>query len=148
MYERLGEAALRRLSTAFYERVYADRAPLPDGTLLRHAFANTTKADAAANQSSFLIERLGGPRVYTERKGPFALIGRHAPYAGVTRDAAQRWLQHMDTALAAVPEVDDDARRRLQAYFHYTAYFIVEGRALVNPARLIGYGGSKHTGGA
>ena len=92
LYERLGEAALRRLSTAFYERVYADRAPLPDGTLLRQAFANTTKADAAANQSAFLIERLGGPPLYTERKGPFALIGRHAPYAGVTRDAALRWL--------------------------------------------------------
>ena len=147
LYERIGEAALRRLSTAFYERVYSDRAPLPDGTLLRHAFANTTKADAAANQSAFLMERLGGPRVYTERKGPFALIGRHAPYAGVTRDAAHRWLHHMDAALAAVPEVDDDARRRLQAYFRYTAFFIVEGRALVNPARLIGYGGSKHSGG-
>ena len=148
LYEQLGEAALRRLSTAFYERVYSDRVPLPDGTLLRHAFANTTKADAASNQSDFLIERLGGPPLYTQRKGPFALIGRHAPYAGVTRDAAHRWLQHMDAALAAVPEVDEDARRRLQSYFRYTAYFIVEGRALVNPARLIGYGGSKHSGGA
>ena len=148
LYEQLGEAALRRLSTAFYERVYSDRAPLPDGTLLRHAFANTTKADAAANQSDFLIERLGGPPLYTQRKGPVALIGRHAPYAGVTRDAAHRWLQHMDAALAAVPEVDEDARRRLQSYFRYTAFFIVEGRSLVNPARLIGYGGSKHSGGA
>jgi hypothetical protein len=46
-----------------------------------------------------------------------------------------------------VPEVDDDARSRLQAYFRYTAFFIVEGRPLVNQARLIGYGGSKHTGG-
>jgi len=147
LYERLGEAALRRLSTAFYERVYADRAPLPDGSLLRHAFANTTKADAAANQSAFLIERLGGPKVYSESKGAHALIGRHAPYAGVTRDAAQRWLQHMDAALAAVPEVDEDALRRLQAYFRYTAFWIVEGRALVNPARLLSYGGSKHLGG-
>ena len=148
LYEQLGEAALRRLSTAFYERVYSDRMPLPDGTLLRHAFANTTKADAAAKQSDFLIERLGGPPIYTQRKGPVAIIGRHAPYAGVTRDAAHRWLQHMDAALAAVPEVDEDARRKLQSYFRYTAFFIVEGRALVNPARLIGYGGSKHSGGA
>jgi truncated hemoglobin YjbI len=148
LYERLGEAALRRVCTAFYERVYADRVPLPGGALLRAAFANTTKADAAANQAAFLIERLGGPKLYTSRKGPFALIGRHAPYAGVTRDAAARWLQHMDAALTAVPEVDDDAARRLRAYFHYTAFFIVEGRELVNPSRLIGYGGSKHDGGA
>jgi truncated hemoglobin YjbI len=148
LYERLGEAALRRVSTAFYERVYADRAPLPGGGLLREAFANTTKADAAANQAAFLVERLGGPKLYTEHKGPFALIGRHAPYAGVTHEAAHRWLSHMDAALAAVPEVDEDACRRLRAFFHYTAFFIVEGRALVNPHRLVGYGGSKHDGGA
>lgn len=117
------------------------------GGLLRDAFANTTKAEAASNQAAFLVERLGGPQLYTQRKGPFALIGRHAPYAGVTRDAAHRWLQHMHAALAAVPEVDDDSVRRLRAYFNYTAFFIVEGRALVNPNRLIGYGGSKHDGG-
>ncbi len=145
LHARLGDAVLQRVSTAFYERVYADRTPLPGGGLLREAFANTTKADAAANQAAFLIERLGGPKLYTQRKGPFALIGRHAPYAGVTRDAAHRWLQHMDAALAAVPEVDEDAAHRLRAYFRYTAFFIVEGRALVNPARLIGY--SKHLGG-
>ncbi len=147
LYERLGEAVLKRVSTAFYERVYADLTPLPGGGLLREAFANTTKVDAADAQSTFLIERLGGPKLYTERKGPFALIGRHAPYAGVTREAAHRWLAHMDAALAAVPEVDEDSASRLRAFFHYTAFFIVEGRALVNPHRLVGYGGSKHDGG-
>ena len=126
--------------------MYADTAPLPGGSLLREAFANTTKADAAAAQSAFLIERLGGPPLYTARKGPFALIGRHAPYAGVTRDAAHRWLRHMDAALASVPEIDAPAAALLADYFRYTAFFIVEGRALVNPARLIGYGGSKHDG--
>ena len=56
VYERLGtggaaEAVLQRLSTLFYERVYADTEPLPSGALLRHAFAATTKAEAAANQA-------------------------------------------------------------------------------------------------
>ena len=148
LYERCGGAALRRLSTLFYERVFADRAPLPGGGLLRDVFANTTKAVAAEAQSAFLVERLGGPALYTQQRGPFALIGRHAPYAGVTRAAAERWLHHMFGALAAVPELDADAVRRLRAYFRYTAFFIVEGRALVNPQRLIGYGGSKHDGGA
>ncbi len=147
MFSRVGEAPLRRLSTLFYDHVYADRVPLPSGGLLRDAFANTTKADAAQHQAAFLIERLGGPPLYTQHKGPFALIGRHAPYAAVTRDAAARWLAHMDAALDGVPELDADAQRRLRLFFRYTAYFIVEGRALVNPNRLIGYGGSKHGGG-
>jgi truncated hemoglobin YjbI len=146
LYGRIGEAPLRRLSTLFYERVYADRVPLPTGGLLRDAFANTTKADAASNQAAFLVERLGGPQLYTQHKGPFALIGRHAPYALVTRDTAARWLAHMEAAMDGTPELDADAVRRLRWFFRYTAYFIVEGRALVNPNRLIGYGGSKHGG--
>ena len=57
LYERLGggagEPLLRRLSTLFYDRVFADTQPLPQsGALLRHAFASTTKAEAAANQAS------------------------------------------------------------------------------------------------
>lgn len=142
LFDRLGEAVLRRLSTAFYERVFCDTTPLPSGVLLRVAFANTTKADAAANQALFLIERLGGPKVFSERKGRLALIGRHAPYAGVTREAAERWLQHMHAALESVPEIDDDSKQRLSSFFRYTAFLITEGRELVNPQRIIGY--SKH----
>jgi len=142
LYDRLGEAVLRRLSTAFYERVYCDTVPLPSGPLLRAAFANTTKADAAANQALFLVERLGGPKLFSERKGRLALISRHAPYAGVTREAAERWLQHMHAALDSVPEVDEDSKHRLSRFFKYNAFLITEGRQLVNPQRIIGY--SKH----
>lgn len=151
VYEHLGggdtaEAVLRRLSTVFYERVYADTEPLPSGALLRHAFANTTRAQASANQSTFLIERLGGPKVYTRLKGSASLVGRHAPYAGVTHEGAQRWLRHMAAALASVPEIDDDVACMLLSFFRFHAAWIVEGRKLLNPQRLIGYGDSMHTG--
>ncbi len=148
LFARLGEAAIRRLSTCFYDQVYADATPLPSGALLRGAFANTTKAEAIANQSAFLVERLGGPKLYSARKGTLSLIGRHAPYAGVTHEAAARWLVHMESALASVPEIDQDSLRRLLSFFRFHAYYIVEGRLLLNPHRLIGYGGSVHRGGA
>lgn len=90
------------------------------------------------------MERLGGPKVYTQSKGSVSLIGRHAPYAGVTHEAAARWLHHMDAALLGVPEIDDEARAMLRSFFAFHARYIVEGRLLLNPARLIGYGGSLH----
>ena len=141
LFERLGAEAIRRLSTCFYERVYADTQPLPSGVLLRAAFANTTKADAIGNQALFLIERLGGPKGYTARKGALSLIGRHAPYAGVTREGAERWVKHMEAAMASVPELDEDSSRRLRSFFRFHAHYIVEGRTLLNPHRLLSYGG-------
>ena len=94
------------------------------------------------------MERLGGPKLYTQRKGSTSLVGRHAPYAGVTHEAAVRWLQHMEAALLGVPEIDEEARAMLQAFFAFHAAYIVEGRLLLNPARLIGYGGSVHVASA
>jgi len=152
IYDRLGggetaQAVLHRLSTVFYQRVYMDAQPLPSGVLLRHAFANATKKQATDNQASFLVERLGGPKLYTERKGTASLISRHAPYAGVTHEGAQRWIAHMDTALDAVAEIDDESRRMLRSFFRFHAIWIVEGRTLLNPQRLIGYSDSVHIAG-
>lgn len=44
-------------------------------------------------QTDFLVERLGGPKVYTERKGGhYRLIARHSPYKLNPR-SAKRWLE-------------------------------------------------------
>lgn len=44
-------------------------------------------------QAEFLVERLGGPKLYTQRKGKhYRLIARHAPYDLNSR-SAKRWLE-------------------------------------------------------
>lgn len=44
-------------------------------------------------QTDFLVERLGGPKHYTSRKGKHhRLIARHAPY-DLNPDSARRWLE-------------------------------------------------------
>lgn len=145
LYERLGSETLLRVSAAFYDRVYSDTHRLSStGETIRGVFANTTRAQAVENQHMYLTERLGGPKVYTEQKGSFQLIGRHAPYAGVDEEAAGRWLCLMAEALQSVGEVDGDSRERLLRFFRYHAYYIVLGKQLVNCARLVGYGGSRH----
>ncbi|GAQ77952.1 hemoglobin-like protein [Klebsormidium nitens] len=141
LYERLGHQVFIDLSTNFYTRVYDDKE-----TWFRDIFANSTREHATQNQYEFFIQRLGGPPLYSQRKGHPALIGRHGPYA-VTERAAQRWLEHMDEALDETAGIDEDSRQRLRNFFRHTAYFLVAGKELVNRNRLVGYGG-KHTGGA
>jgi truncated hemoglobin YjbI len=86
LYSLLGDTAICQISTAFYTRVYNDEA------WFRNIFATSTQADAVRNQVEFLIEKLGGPPVYTERKGRHRLIGRHSPY-DISPAAAERWLE-------------------------------------------------------
>jgi truncated hemoglobin YjbI len=75
VFERVGEAAFVKLSTAFYERVYAD-----DDEHFRGLFASRKKEDAIRNQYEFFIQRVGGPPLFSERKGHPALIGRHMEF--------------------------------------------------------------------
>ncbi|KAH0904416.1 hypothetical protein HID58_043919 [Brassica napus] len=50
------------------------------------------------NQYEFFVKRMGGPPLYSQRKGHPALIGRHHPFP-LTHEAAERWLQHMQNAM-------------------------------------------------
>ena len=94
LYARLGTDALLSLNTAFYDRVYADALVLPStGERLRGVFANTTKADAVARQHAFLVERLGGPPLYTNSRGararPHHRSSRRDHTCAGARDSAQ-----------------------------------------------------------
>ncbi len=75
VFERVGEAAFVKLSIAFYDRVYAD-----EDAHFRLLFASRKKEDAIRNQYEFFIQRLGGPQLYSQRKGHPALIGRHMEF--------------------------------------------------------------------
>jgi truncated hemoglobin YjbI len=86
LYSLLGDNAICQISTAFYTRVFNDE------KWFRDIFATSTQAEATRNQVEFLIEKLGGPPVYTERKGRHRLIGRHSPY-DISPAAAERWLE-------------------------------------------------------
>jgi len=139
LYERLGYDTFVKLSTNFYNNVYND-----DEEWFREIFANSTKDDAIQNQYEFFIQRMGGPSLYSDRKGSPALIGRHGPYS-VTQKSAARWLNHMKSALDDTTEIDTDSKRLLYNFFKHTAFYLVAGKKLVNDHRLVGYG-SKHMG--
>ncbi|PKU59349.1 hypothetical protein MA16_Dca023557 [Dendrobium catenatum] len=62
------------LSTNFYNRVYDDK------QWFRSIFAWSRKEDVIQNQYDFFVQRMGGPPLYSQRKGHSALIGCHRPF--------------------------------------------------------------------
>ena len=52
------------VASLLFARVYADTEPW-----FRDIFASSTKEEAIQNQYEFFIQRMGGPALYSQRKG-------------------------------------------------------------------------------
>jgi hemoglobin len=112
LYEDVGGIdGLRRLSTAFYERVLAD-------PVLAPVFVNFTPTHVD-HVAVWLAEVFGGPDEFTTRLGGHqTLLSTHLGL-GIRDEHRQRWLELMaeaiDTTLPARPEL----RATLMAYFDW-----------------------------
>ncbi|KAK7384894.1 hypothetical protein VNO78_30597 [Psophocarpus tetragonolobus] len=131
IFHKLGLQTFINLSTNFYTRVYDD-----EEEWFRSIFANSKKENAIQNQYEFFVQRMGGPPLYSQRRGHPALIGRHRPFP-VTHQAAERWLHHMQQALDSTPDIDDDSKTKMMNFFRHTAYFLVAGDELKNQNQQI-----------
>ncbi|KAL3779477.1 hypothetical protein ACHAW5_010578 [Stephanodiscus triporus] len=137
--ERLGGIdGVRRLSTLFYDRVFADR----DEPWFLGIFASSTKDEAIDNQFRYLVQAFGGPGLYGEKKGKYVrLVGRHANYK-IGAAAAGRWMKHMEGAMddheGLKGAENDVARGYLRDYFRYTAYYIVVASEYMRDDQLSG----------
>lgn len=88
-------------------------------------YESVQKDDMTQNMYEFLIERFGGPKYFTERKGTPALYHRHHDVA-FTEDNCDAWLELMRRSLREQPElIDDDTCNVLMNYFTYTAHSIM-----------------------
>jgi len=121
IFELLGEALFYKLSTNFYNRVFND-----EEIWFRDIFKGKKIENAIQNQAEFFMQRMGGPTLYSERRGHPALIARHMPF-DMSRRAADRWVHHMKLAFDDTPEIPADARDRMMKYFTHTAYFLSLG---------------------
>ncbi|KAK1306049.1 hypothetical protein QJS10_CPA10g00542 [Acorus calamus] len=126
LYQKLGLQTFIDLSTNFYNRVYED-----EEEWFRGIFAGSKKEEAIQNQYEFFVQRMGGPPMFSMRRGHPALIGRHRPFP-VTHQAAERWLHHMQLALDSVPSIDSDSKIKMMNFFRHTAFFLVAGDELKN----------------
>ncbi|KAL6296424.1 hypothetical protein ACE6H2_004566 [Prunus campanulata] len=124
LFEKLGLQAFINLSTNFYNRVYND-----EQEWFRSIFASSKKEDAIQNQYEFFVQRMGGPNLYSQRRGHPALIARHRPFP-VTHEAAERWLHHMQQALDTSSDIDAESKLKMMNFFRHTAFFLVAGDQL------------------
>src|SRR5947209_61924 len=91
LYGLMGEAGLARLVANFYRRVPAD-------DILGLMYPKADLAGAEERLRGFLIQRFGGPDVYSQRRGHPRLRMRHAGFK-IDRRARDRWISLMEAAM-------------------------------------------------
>ena len=86
------------------------------------------------NLADYSLQRTGGHPHYSDRKGLPQLASKHSHFS-LTIKEAERWLDHMESALEAL-RADIQAKHRymLLDFMRYTAYFfvVVQRRALMH----------------
>lgn len=103
-YQRIGgEAGVRRLT----RRMYALMDTLPEAEAVR-AIHPPELADSEQKLFEFLSGWLGGPPLFTERRGAPMLRARHLPFA-IGMDEASGWLACFQQAMQ---ETVEDAELR------------------------------------
>jgi hemoglobin len=106
-------AFFERLVARFYERVAADPP-------LRALYPEEDLGPAQRRLALFLVQYWGGPTTYQEERGHPRLRMRHAPFP-IDAEQRDRWLTHMNAALAELPPTDPADGQELARYFAFAA---------------------------
>ena len=115
-YEELGgEARLRALCEAFYDRIEAE-SPVLRAMLPRDTSTSRQKL------FEFLSGWLGGPQLYVEKRGHPRLRMRHLPFV-IGEAEADEWVRCMEAAMDDVA-VTGELRRFLTSRLHLSAHHL------------------------
>lgn len=116
VYALIGDEGFRRLVAAFYRRVPAD-------DILSPMYPKHDLAGAEERLRRFLIQRFGGPDLYSQQRGHPRLRMRHGPFK-IDRRGRDRWVELMEAALMEA-ELPDEAIPPLRKFFHEAATFMI-----------------------
>jgi hemoglobin len=116
VYGLIGEDGFRRLVAAFYRRVATD-------DILAPMYPKDDMAGADERLRGFLIQRFGGPDVYSQQRGHPRLRMRHGPFR-INQKGRDRWVELMEAALAEV-NLPAEAVPPLRKFFHDAATFMI-----------------------
>lgn len=116
VYAAIGDDGFTRLIAAFYRRVATD-------DILAAMYPKDDLPGAEARLRRFLVQRFGGPDLYSQQRGHPRLRMRHAPFA-IDRVGRDRWVELMEQALAEV-RLPPAAEHALRKFFHDAATFMI-----------------------
>lgn len=120
VYSVIGEQGFTRLVAAFYRRVATD-------DILRPMYPESDLAGAERRLRDFLIQRFGGPQIYSEHRGHPRLRMRHSPFS-IDRKGRDRWVELMEAALVEA-ELPAQVLAPLRHFFHEAATFMINRQA-------------------
>jgi hemoglobin len=113
-YARIGDKNLKKLIHDFYIEIAND-------TLLRPMYKDGLDM-AEERLYLFMIQYLGGPKYYDEKRGHPRLRQRHVDFV-VDENAKYNWLKNMKIALGK-SDISEDDKQYLWEYFQKTAEFL------------------------
>ena len=116
VYGLILEDGFTRLVAAFYRRVATD-------DILSPMYPKHDLAGAEQRLRGFLIQRFGGPDIYSQQRGHPRLRMRHGPFK-IDRVGRDLWVELMETALAEA-ELPAEAIPPLRKFFHEAATFMI-----------------------
>lgn len=115
IYEKLGEAKIKKMVTLFYESVANDE-------LIRPMYPKEL-APAEDRLFLFLVQVFGGPTTYSDKRGHPRLRRRHFPYA-IDMEARNRWMLYMKAAISEI-EMPSELEEQVLEYFERAATHIM-----------------------
>ncbi|MDP2724265.1 MAG: hypothetical protein Q8O72_16055 [Bacteroidales bacterium] len=115
LYEAIGAENIKQLVHDFYQGVQTDQLLTP---MYHNGF------DVAEDHLHlFMMQYLGGPTTYNERRGHPMLRKRHEHFT-MNEDTKTHWLRHMNKALDQSKMLDEH-KDYLRTYFTKTAEFLI-----------------------
>eukprot|EP01127_Copromyxa_protea_P021554 TRINITY_DN744_c0_g1_i1.p1 TRINITY_DN744_c0_g1~~TRINITY_DN744_c0_g1_i1.p1 ORF type:complete len:178 (-),score=37.97 TRINITY_DN744_c0_g1_i1:51-584(-) len=101
IYSKLGgHDVFVKISTAFYDKLLEIAPTIPSFNVM-FICPGATKEKLAQDQYEYLIQRFGGPDLYSQRKGWPAMKLRHAQFE-IKKDDAALWMSIMQQSLEEV----------------------------------------------
>ncbi len=113
-YTRIGNKNLKKLIHDFYVEIAND-------TLLKPMYKDGLDA-AEERLYLFMVQYLGGPRYYDEKRGHPRLRQRHVDFR-IDEEAKDNWLRNMKIVLDK-SDISGDDKKYLWEYFEKTAAFL------------------------
>ena len=114
LYEKIGNEKIKKLVHDFYQEIRND-------DLLKPMYKNDLEG-AEERLYLFLVQYLGGPDLYNQRRGHPKLRMRHMVFP-ITEEAIQHWLNNMKAALDR-SEIGTSEKDYLWNYFQQTGEFL------------------------
>ena len=112
----IGEDGFVRLVASFYKKVAAD-------DIIGPMYPPADLPGAELRLRHFLIQRFGGPDLYSQQRGHPRLRMRHSPFI-INQAARDRWVMLMEQAIIE-SKMPPQAIAPLRKFFHEAATFMI-----------------------